>query len=102
MLPEPTTFLEPMMMLFQVGDAWDRGGSSRQDVWGPIITWLQAILLSAAGLGLLLGVVHKLMGDDDSDRETFWNRIMGASVTGLLVGLLAEPFVDVMRVAMGL
>lgn len=102
MLPDPTTLLEPMVLLFQAGDSWDRSGSAAQDVWGPIITWLRAILLSAAGLGLLLGVVHKLLGDDDSSRETFWNRIMGASVTGLLVGLLAEPFVDVMRAAFGL
>ncbi|QIN85330.1 hypothetical protein GBA63_21670 (plasmid) [Rubrobacter tropicus] len=94
--------LDTMLMLLQAGDAWDRGGSSRQDVWGPIITWLRAIVLSAAGLGMILGVVHKLIGDDDSDRETFWNRIIGASVTGLLVGLLAEPFVDVMRVAFGM
>ena len=102
MLFEPTVLLDPMVLLFQAGDAWDRGGSSRQDVWGPAITWLQAIVLSAGGLGLTLGVVHKLMGDDDSDRETWWNRIMGASITGLLLGLLAEPFVNVLRTVFGL
>lgn len=94
--------LEPMLMLFQAGGDWQQSGSPAQDVWGPIITWLRALVLSAAGLGLVLGVVHKLMGDDDSSRETFWNSIIGASVTGLLVGLLAEPFVGVMRTAMGL
>ena len=99
---EPSTLLEPMLMLLQAGDAWDRGGSSRQDVWGPIIGWLRAILLSAAGLGMILGIVHKLYGDDDSSRETFWNGVIGASVTGLFIGLLAEPFVDVLRAAMGL
>ena len=102
MLLEPTALLDPMVLLFQAGDAWDRGGSSRQDVWGPAITWLQAIVLSAGGLGLTLGVIHKLMGDDDSDRETAWNRIMGASIMGLLLGLLAEPFVNVLRRVFGL
>ncbi len=102
MLPEPTTLLDPVLLLLQAGDSWDHGGSPAQDVWGPIITLLRAILLSAAGLGMVLGIVHKLTGDDDSSRETFWNSVIGASVTGLLVGLLAEPFVDVMRAAMGL
>lgn len=97
-----TTLQEPMLLLFQAGDSWDRGGSSRQDVWNPIITWLRAILLSAGGLGMVLGVAHKLYGDDDSSRETFWSGVIGASVTGLFIGLLAEPFVDVLRAAMGL
>lgn len=102
MLPETTALLDPVVMLLQAGDAWDRGGSSRQDVWGPAITWLQAIVIPAGGLGLTLGVIHKLMGDDDSDREAWWNGVMGASITGLLLGLLAEPFVNVLRTVFGL
>lgn len=96
------TLLEPMLMLLQAGDSWQHGGSPAQDVWGPIIGWLQAILLSAGGLGLTLGVIHKLTGDDDSSRETFWNSIIGAAVTGLLIGIFANPFVGVLRTVMGL
>jgi hypothetical protein len=94
--------LEPITVLLQAGGDWAQSGSSYQEVWSPIITWLRGILLSAAGLGMVLGVGHKLLGDDDTSRETFWNSVIGASVAGLFIGLLAEPFVDVMRVAMGL
>jgi hypothetical protein len=96
------TLFDPMMCFLQAGDAWDHTGSAAQDVWGPIIAWLQAILLSAGGLGLTLGVLHKLARDDDSSRETFWNSIIGAAVTGLLIGLFAEPFVGVLRTVFGL
>jgi len=90
------------LALLQAGGDWAQSGSSYQEVWSPVIIALKALVISAGGLGLTLGVVHKLMGDDDSGRETFWNSIMGASVAGLLIGLLAEPFVGFMRAVMGL
>lgn len=85
---------EVPLMLAQGGGDWAQSGSPMQEIWSPIIGWLNAILVSAAGLGLTVGVIYKLMDDDDSGKHSWTNKVMGASAFGLFIGLLAQPIVS--------
>lgn len=84
---------EPMFVLAQAGGDWGQSGSPMQEIWSPIIGFLKIILISASGLGLTIGVIYKLMDDDDSGKHSWTNAVMGAAVFGLFIGLLAEPIV---------
>lgn len=88
-----TVVNEAMLVLAQAGGDWGQSGSPMQEVWSPLIGLLKGILVSAAGLGLTLGVIYKLMDDDDSGKHSWTNAVMGASAFGLFLGLLAEPIV---------
>lgn len=88
------TFInEAMFVLAQAGGDWGQSGSPMQEIWSPIIGFLKIILISASGLGLTIGVIYKLMDDDDSGKHSWTNAVMGAAVFGLFIGLLAEPIV---------
>lgn len=82
-----------ILVLAQAGGDWSQSGSPMQNVWAPIIGFSKGILVAAAGLGLIVGVIYKLMDDDDSGKHSWTNAVMGASVFGLFIGLLAEPIV---------
>lgn len=88
-----TVVSEAMFMLAQAGGDWGQSGSPMQEVWSPLIGFSKGILVAAAGLGLILGVIYKLMDDDDSGKHSWTNAVMGASAFGLFIGLLAEPIV---------
>lgn len=85
---------EAVMMMAQAGGNWTRSGSPTQDVWAPIITVLRSLLVASSGLGLTVGVIYKLIDNDDSGKHSWTNAVMGASVTGLFIGLLAQPIVS--------
>lgn len=89
-----TVVNEAMLVLAQAGGDWGQSGSVMQEIWSPIITVLKGLLISAAGLGLTIGVIYKLMDDDDSGKHSWTNKVMGASAFGLFIGLLAEPIVS--------
>lgn len=82
------------LVLAQAGGDWGQSGSNMQEIWSPIIGWLKGILVAAAGLGLTIGVIYKLMDDDDSGKHSWTNAVMGASAFGLFLGILAEPIVS--------
>ena len=84
-----------VLMLLQADETWSRSGSDMQEVWLPIIDFLQPLVISGSGLGLTVGIIYKLMEDDDSERHRWTNTIMGASISGLLVGLLSVPLATV-------
>lgn len=84
-----------ILMLLQADETWSRSGSDMQEVWLPVIDFLQPLLISSAGLGLTVGVIYKLTEDDDSDRHGRINTVMGASISGLLLGLLSVPITTV-------
>lgn len=88
------TLAELPLVLAQGGGDWGQSGSPMQEVWSPIIGFLKGLLVAAAGLGLTLGVIYKLMDDDDSGKHSWTNKVMGASAFGLFIGLLAEPIVS--------
>lgn len=88
------TVAELPLMLAQAGADWGQSGSPMQEVWSPIIGLLKGLLVSASGLGLTVGVVYKLMDDDDAGKHSWTNKVMGASAFGLFIGLLAEPIVS--------
>lgn len=81
------------LVLAQAGGDMGQSGSPMQEIWSPIIGVLKGLLVAAAGLGLTIGVVYKLMDDDDSGKHAWTNKVMGASAFGLFIGLLAEPIV---------
>lgn len=85
---------EPPLVLAQAGGDWDQSGSKMQEIWAPIILVFKTILVSASGLGLTVGVIYKLMDDDDSGKHMWTNTVMGAAAFGLFIGLLAEPIVS--------
>jgi multidrug efflux pump subunit AcrB len=71
------------LTLAQVGSA---GG-----VWGPVITFLQALLMSAGTLGIVLGAAMIAgFAHDEGKRALGWE-IIGGSAMGLAIGLLAVP-----------
>lgn len=82
-----------VLVLAQAGGDWGQSGSPMQEIWSPIISVLKGLLVAASGLGLTVGVVYKLMSDDDSGKHSWTNAVMGAAVFGLFIGLLAEPIV---------
>lgn len=88
------TVPELPLVLAQAGGDWGQSGSAMQEIWSPIIGLLKGILVSAGGLGLTIGVIYKLMDDDDSGKHSWTNAVMGASAFGLFIGLLAEPIVS--------
>lgn len=81
------------IVLAQAGGDWSQSGSPMQNVWAPMIGLLKGLLVAAAGLGMTVGVIYKLMDDDDSGKHSWTNAVMGASAFGLFIGLLAEPIV---------
>lgn len=83
-----------ILFLAQAGGDWGQSGSPMQEIWSPAIGVLKGLLVAASGLGLTLGVVYKLMDDDDSGKHSWTNKVMGASAFGLFIGLLAEPIVS--------
>lgn len=83
----------PVLVLAQAGGDWAQSGSPMQEVWSPLIGLLKGILVTAAGFGMTLGVIYKLMDDDDAGKHSWTNAVMGASAFGLFIGLLAEPIV---------
>lgn len=82
------------LVLAQGGGDWGQSGSKMQEIWSPIIGVVKTILVSASGLGLTVGVIYKLMDDDDSGKHSWTNAVMGAAALGLFIGLLAEPIVS--------
>jgi hypothetical protein len=83
-----------VLVLAQASGDWGQSGSPMQNIWAPIIAVLKGLLVAAAGLGLTVGVIYKLMDDDDSGKHSWTNKVMGASAFGLFLGLLAEPIVS--------
>lgn len=83
---------QPMLaqpMLAQAG-----GESQFQDLWAPLNTALKALVIGACSLGLTIGVIYKLTENDDTEKETWTNVVMGASITGLVIALLAVPIAN--------
>ena len=58
--------------------------------WSPVIETLQGILVACGGLGVAIGLVIKATAAHDESKHGLSHTIIGSSVTGLLIGLLAQ------------
>ena len=58
--------------------------------WQPIIQTLQGILVACGGLGVAVGLCLKAAAAHDESKHGLSHTIIGSSVTGLLIGLLAN------------
>lgn len=79
--------LEPM--LAQAG-----GGGNAQDVWAPLNAALRALVVGACSLGLTIGAYYKFTERDGVAGHTWTNVVMGASIGGLFIALMAIPIAN--------
>ncbi len=59
-------------------------------VWSDIIGTLEGILVACGGLGVAVGLCLKATAAHDESKHSFSHTIIGSSLTGLLIGLLAQ------------
>lgn len=62
--------------------------------WAPLVAVLRGLIIAAGGVGVILGLAIKATAGPREDGQTLGNRVLEGALVGLLVGLLSQPFYD--------
>lgn len=66
-------------------------------MWAPIVGFLQAFLLSAGILGVLLGATMIVAFGHDEEKQELGRNMIGGASMGLAIGLLALPIYNLVE-----
>lgn len=60
-------------------------------MWGPVVGFLEGLLIAAATLGIIVGALMIAASPTDEEKRVTGITTIGGSAMGLAIGLLAVP-----------